>query len=154
MPGRRIRGRAGTVLFAVALLSAACNAPGVSDEHATLPLEEDTIRLGRGSARVDVVLRAAPPGALGLDTVRVRIGDVVRFIAGDALLHAVVFDGQSLAPDGRAFLENTGQLRGPPLVETGASWIVSFEDAPAGEYPFANLSQDRRGLVIVAGEPE
>lgn len=152
VPGRPSKGCLGTFLLCLALASAACDRTGVGQEHTRLPLEDDTIRLESGVARVDVVLRAVPEETPGADTVRAQTGDVVRFIAGDAKVHAIAFDAQRLEPAAREFLERTSQLRGPPLVETGVSWIVGLEDAPPGVYPFVNLSHDRPGVIIVTEE--
>lgn len=154
VPGRPTSGRPGTVFLGLALLiaSAACDAPSVQSERRTLPLEEDTIQLDAGVARVDVVLRVVPSTTPGADTVRAQTGDVVRFIAGDAKVHAVVFDASRLDPQAHEFLERTSQLRGPPLVETGVSWVISLEDAPPGAYPFVDLSHDRHGVLLVTGE--
>lgn len=137
------------MLWGLAALVLACDGIGGGSETSLLPLEDDTVRLGPGVERIDVVLRAARHEQIGPDTVRLHSGDMVRFIAGDAMTHAVVFDAAPLSAEARAFLERTGQLRGPPLVESGSAWIVSFEDAPAGVYPFNNLAQGTRGVLRV-----
>ncbi|HET9986488.1 MAG TPA: hypothetical protein VFQ38_23120 [Longimicrobiales bacterium] len=116
----------------------------------TLPLGKDTLRLGSGVAVLDVRLRQTPAGgAVEPDTVRAHPGDVVRFIAADPRGYAVAFDTAGLAPDAREFLERTGQLRGPPLVSTGATWVVSLEGAPSGTYAFHSLTADAQGLLLV-----
>lgn len=116
-----------------------------------LELGEDTIRLAPGATLHQVMLHADPGGAeMRPETVRARAGDVVRFTAADAQPHAVVFDAGRLAPPLRAFLERTGQLRGPPLISAGAAWVVSLDDAPAGAYPFACLTHGALGLLLVS----
>ena len=50
-----------------------------------------------------------------------------------------------------AFLESSGQLRGPPLLTEDASWIVSLEGAPPGDYPFRCLTHGAAGSLTVSG---
>ncbi|MBX6364118.1 MAG: hypothetical protein IRZ00_09645 [Gemmatimonadetes bacterium] len=114
-----------------------------------LPLGADTLELGPDVAVRDVRLRQTPAHAVEPETVRARPGDVVRFIAADPRGYAVAFDTAALTPEARQFLERTGQLRGPPLVATGAAWVVSLEGAPAGAYAFRSLTADARGLLLV-----
>lgn len=132
------------------MLPAACGERVDERGRTVIELEDgETVELGDGAVAVDVVLVGAGRAGALLDTVRIRPGDAVRFVAADPMLHAVAFDVSLLRTEAAAFLERTGQLRGPPLIETGASWIVSFEDAPPGAYPFADLSQGVRGVVLV-----
>ena len=54
----------------------------------------------------------------------------------------------------RDFLERTGQLASPPLLQQDARFVLSFREAPAGRYPF-HLRGNRAsgdGVVIVAVE--
>lgn len=143
--------KSGAVLFAALLLTfAACDAPTGGTE---LELDERTIQLDPGTEVHEVLLRVEDGrAALAPDTVRARPGDVIRFVATGAGGHAVVFDRGRLAPDVRAYLERTDQLRGPPLVHEGAGWIVSLEAAPAGRYPFICLPHHTRGLLRVVAE--
>ncbi|HEX7051501.1 MAG TPA: hypothetical protein VF188_14945 [Longimicrobiales bacterium] len=123
-------------------------------DTAVLELDEDTIRLDPGVALVNVVLSADPRTGIQPDTARIRAGDVVRFVTGDGVPHAVAFDRARLTPAAQRFLGRTGQLRGPPLVTTGANWVVSFEGAPPGSYPFTDLSHGFHGVVMVAAPPD
>jgi plastocyanin len=153
-PGRPWIGRPGVVLVAVLLLSAgaACERGERARvrEAEVLVLEEDTVRLAPGAAIVETRIRSSHAGStFEPDTIRARPGDVVRFVAADARNYAIAFDAGSLAPEARAYLERTGQLRGPPLLTPGATWIVSLEGAPPGLYPFACLAHGARGLLIV-----
>lgn len=153
-PGCSLRGCPGAVLLVVlALALPSCDQPGAARERRVLELEEDTIRLEPGTAVVDVLLRSDRENPLEPDTVRIRPGDVVRYVAADARPHAVAFDHGRLAPEAAAFLQRTGQLRGPPLIHPGASWVVSFRGAPPGVYPFIDLSQSAQGVIIVAAPP-
>ena len=53
-------------------------------------------------------------------------------------------------PEARAFLEKTGQLRSPPLVTNGASWVITLKDAPLGTYVFRCLNHHDTGQLTVA----
>jgi plastocyanin len=123
-----------------------------------LELAEDTIRLESGVALVDILVRSGSTAAAPFtpDTVRIQQGDVVRFTTLDRHPHAITFEVAGLTPEIATFLERTGQLRSPPLITEGGSWVISFTDAPPGAYPFIDLSQDARGLIIVEQpvEPE
>lgn len=109
----------------------------------TLPLGAHawtvTFTGGAGSERVD------PP------TTRARPGDAVRFVAGDGLTHAIVFDTTAMSADARAFLARTGQVSGPPLIAAGSEWVVSLRGAPPGDYPFHCRAHGGRGRLVVAG---
>jgi len=157
-PGCPTKGRPGVLVLAVALAAVlACaesDLPG--GEAAELEIGDETVRLEPGVQVVDVLLRFRTASAVPIepDTIRIRPGDIVRIVTGDSRPHAVVFDADRLTPDARAFLERTGQLRGPPLIQEGAAWVLSFEGAPPGAYPFVDLSQDVGGLVVVAAPPQ
>ena len=101
------------------------------------------VRLG-GVGAVDSITPA---------TVRAVPGDAVRFTVADGRPHALTFAVDSLDASARAFLDGTGQLRGPPLVNQDASWVILLEGAPPGRYPFYCRSHDASGvLTVVAGE--
>lgn len=148
-PGRPARGASAALLVVLALAPAACRRKGAEPEsRAVLELSNDTIKLERGVALVDVLVRFNTP--LAPDTARVKQGDVVRFVTGDARPHAIAFEADRLTPESMAFLERTDQLRGPPLIAEGSSWVVSLADAPPGIYSFVDLSQDARGAIVVS----
>jgi plastocyanin len=81
--------------------------------------------------------------------VELRVGDIIRFETRDGGGHAIAFDGVALATRARVWLEHTGQLRSPPLVAAGNAWVVSFEEAPPGDYPFQCVTHGGRGTVRV-----
>ena len=83
------------------------------------------------------------------DSIVAHPGDVVRFTAGDGATHALAFDGASLAAEARTFLERTSQMRSPPLITEGATWIISLADAPAGTYRFRCLTHNAAGALTV-----
>ena len=150
--GRSLRGRPVAFLAAAALCVCGCDkVPGVGDGPPVLELADDTIQLERGTALIELRIHAIGDSA-GIRPAESRAapGDVVRFTAADEMTHAIAFDEAGLAADAKAFLEGTGQLRSPPLVESGTSWVVSLEGAPPGEYPFLCLSHEHRGRLTVA----
>jgi plastocyanin len=150
-PGPSIRERPGAIFILLALALLGCGREEGPEKRAVLELAEDTIRLERGVTLNDVLVRSgtAQSTAFEPDTIRINAGDVVRFITADRHPHAIAFEATQLAPALEEFLRRTSQLRGPPLITEGASWIVSFADAPAGTYPFIDLSQNARGAIIV-----
>ncbi len=158
-PGRSRLGRPGASLLPVLLLGAALAACG-GERHGPaaarhrLPLGSDTLDLGADVTVHEVRLGGEPSGpGIHPDTVTARPGDVLRFVAADARGYAIAFGDTSLPAAARAFLERTRQLRGPPLITTGASWVVTLKDAPAGAYPFRSLTRDAAGLVLVQPAP-
>ncbi|HEX6938998.1 MAG TPA: hypothetical protein VF158_06260 [Longimicrobiales bacterium] len=149
--GRSRVGRPDAVFaLLLALAAPACESPALGERGEVLELDGDTVRLAPGVAVADVLLRAGAPDAVEPETIRIRSGDVVRFTAADARVHAVAFERARLAPAAVAFLDSTAQLRSPPLLTRGARWIVSFEGAPAGSYPFVDTATGARGTVAVA----
>lgn len=154
-PGLSRMGRPGAFFILLALLAMACGRDETPESRALLELAEDTIQLERGVALAEILVRSGATNAAAFepDTIRIRTGDVVRFITADRHPHAITFDATQLAPVAEEFLRRTSQLRGPPLITEGSSWIVSFKDAPPGLYPFIDLSQDRRGAVIILALP-
>lgn len=76
----------------------------------------------------------------------------VQFMTADGRVHTVAFELDSLAPAAAAFLRDRGQERSPPLVERETRFLVNFQDAPAGRYPFVveGNGAATRGAVVVA----
>lgn len=156
-PGRSLAGRPGAFLLPllVAAALAACGRErhGAATRH-RLPLGADTIDLGADVTVHEVRLGGDVAGpAIHPESISARVGDVVRFVAADARGYAVAFGDSTLPAAARQFLERTRQLRGPPLISTGASWVVSLKDAPPGRYPFRSLTRDAAGLVVVQPGP-
>jgi hypothetical protein len=87
------------------------------------------------------------------DSVVVRAGDWVDFELGDGSPRLVAFALDSMAPENRRFLEEAGARSSPPLVAAGSHWVVSFQEAPPGPYPFLvqGARADVRGVIFVAG---
>jgi plastocyanin len=136
------------VLFC-ALLSGCEKGALVGDQKdRTLELLGDTIDLPAGVDLHDVLVRT---GAQYKDfdppQVQAKPGDYLRFTTGDSRTHAIVFEVTD--PQLRSFLESKTQLRSPPLVSKGTSWVVALQDAPAGTYGFRCLVHNDRGQLIV-----
>lgn len=128
--------------------AAACEAPPIPDRGEVIELDSGSVRLEPGVAVVDVELGGE--SVLAPDTTRIQVGDVVRFTAADSRAHTVAFERDRLPPAAAAFLDSTAQLRSPPLLTTGSQWIISFEGAPPGAYPFADIATGAQGVVFVA----
>ncbi len=81
----------------------------------------------------------------------VRAGGRVVFRTADHRLHTVEFSPDGMAPDAFRFLEGSGQLRSPPLLERGTEYTVTFDGAPAGFYPFHVVGPGTRveGAIVV-----
>lgn len=62
----------------------------------------------------------------------------MQFAPVDRRVHAIVFRGDSLSAPAGEFLERTGQAASPPLMDPASRFVVSFEDAPPGAYPFTS----------------
>jgi plastocyanin len=87
------------------------------------------------------------PGSLD-----VRPGDWVEFRTADRRVHAVRFVLDSLPTAAADFLRASSQESSPPLVEAEARFLVSFQGAPVGRYPFvvAGNGTEARGAIVVA----
>jgi plastocyanin len=70
--------------------------------------------------------------------IRILPGDLVQFVTLDHRVHRVVFGAEALTPESSTFLRETGQDASPPLLERGSRFVVFFEKAPSGLYPFVS----------------
>jgi plastocyanin len=128
------------------LLSSCRDAP-LRDE--TLDIGGDTIRLAPGVRVHDIRIRARTGAEFEPDSVQARAADVLRFQTADARTHVIAFQDSILPAAARNWLAAKSQLRSPPLVVEGATWIVSLENAPAGTYTFQCVTHGVSGRVIV-----
>ncbi len=143
-PGRAAM-RSGVLFFGLLLIG--CEAVETSP---TVRLDTAEVQLERGTALHDVTVG----GAGAVDSIApVRIaaatGDAIRFTIEDHRTHAIAFDVDRIEPTIRQYLEDTNQLRGPPLVNRGGAWVVVLEGAPPGRYPFLCRSHGAHGLIVV-----
>ena len=146
-PVRQFR-RAGALSFVVMI--AACERAPDDAGPRVLELAHDTIQLADGVSLIDVTAQREQGGDFDPARVEAKTGDVVRFTAGDAGGHAIVFDGAALTAEAREYLERTGQLRSPPLIASGSAWVITLDGAPAGEYPFRCSTHNGSGRLTVA----
>jgi plastocyanin len=148
-PGRASRAR--PVFFLAAfLLWAGCNQRPPESRSLTVRLDSGTIALPPGAHAHRVRIEGGTDAEeLSPAELRAHPGDVVLFIAGNALTHAIAFDTAAMEPGPRAFLARTEQVSGPPLVSEGSEWVVNLQDAPPGDYPFLCLAHGGRGRLTV-----
>lgn len=147
-PVRR-SGRAGVCIFLVLLAACDRAEPGSDAGPRVLELTHDTIHLEAGSRLVEVRVRRSDEGDFEPLRVQAAPGDYVRFIATDRGGHAIVFTSHGLEPDARDFLEQSGQLRSPPLITEDASWVITLVGAPTGRYPFHCTTHNAAGVLMV-----
>jgi hypothetical protein len=101
-----------------------------------------TIRIAGGDVEVpDPIVDSIP------------IGAYVQFVSADWFIHEVAFEGDSLAAEGRAFLERTDQMASPPIIHRDGRYVVWFAGAPSGRYPYLLQGNGRpgRGAIVVIG---
>jgi plastocyanin len=141
---------------AVLVLATGCDrvreSVGGDEGPRVLELSHDTIRLAEGVRLHDVVVRRTAQGDFEPATVQARVGDVIRFTADDNGGHALAFDGAALTPEARAWIEGSSQVRSPPLITTGAAWVITLDGAPAGDYPFRCTTHDVAGRLTVGAQ--
>jgi hypothetical protein len=81
----------------------------------------------------------------------IETGAYLEFLTRDRQVRVVSFLLDELAPAQATFLRTTGQDRSPPLVELDSRFVVSFDGAPPGRYPFIveGSGAPARGAVSV-----
>jgi len=115
-----------------------CGSPS-DDPSAASAEEREALGLRAGAELHKVTLggRGAEEHAVPTRVVA-EPGDAVEFRTVDHRVHTVAFAPDSLSEESRAFLGSTGQLASQPLVSRGSRFIVRFQDAPPGRYPFVS----------------
>jgi plastocyanin len=92
----------------------------------------------------------ADPAAVSIEP-----GAHVEFVTTDWLIHEVIFERDSVAEPAWLFLERTDQTASPPLIDKESRYVLSFERAPLGRYPYRLEGNGRPGRgVIVVAEPQ
>jgi len=138
------------VFGATVLLVASCDPPPDPDTQPDevlqaelgLTLKDQVYRVmltGGATERADPVAISIEPGAY------------VEFVTTDWLIHEVIFEADSLAGERWFFLERTDQTASPPLINRESRYVLSFEGAPPGRYPYSIEGNGRpsRGVIIV-----
>lgn len=100
------------------------------DPHSEIAAVAQVIQLSGGRDVEHIV----PPH------VEIETGEWVQFVTLDRRVHTLSFLPDSLSPEAFAYLADTGQLEGPPLLERGSRFLVDFRDAPSGRYVFSSES--------------
>ena len=143
-------GRPG-LLFGLLLVLGCGNQDGAAPRD-VVRLDDGDVTLPEGARRHDVAFEGV--GAqqeVTPSTVAANPGDAVAFTAVDRVTHSVAFLADRLDSAQVAFLEQGGQMRGPPLLSEGSSWIVSLNGAPPGDYVFACTMHGGQGVIRVGG---
>jgi plastocyanin len=145
--------RVALVLSALAILGAGCRR--ADDTLQPDALLRDSLGLGDDDRVHRVALGSADnQEVIQPPQVTVRPGDYVEFVTQDRRVHALAFTLDGLPPGAAEFLVGSGQQSSPPLVETGTRFVVSFEAAPLGTYPYVVTGNGTggRGTIVVAEE--
>jgi plastocyanin len=138
------------ILAAWALALPACS--GGSD---TSLRPDSLLRAELGLTDADQVHRVAISGGsqetLSALSVEIAPGAWVEFVTLDWRVHEIRFESDSLPPEARAFLERTDQVASHPLLTKDERFVLSFEGAPDGRYPFVveGNGAPARGVVVV-----
>lgn len=78
--------------------------------------------------------------------IRIRRGDVVRFVMTGALPESVAFDTVGLPPDLAGFVRERNLASGVLLLSPGQVYEVRFSGAPEGRYPFYSVPRAQEGM--------
>ena len=101
-----------------------------TDLHSEIAAAAQVVQLSGGRDVEHVV----PPH------LEIELGEWVQFVSLDRRVHTVSFVPDSLSPEALGYLDDTGQLEGPPLLALGSRFLVDFRVAPAGRYVFSSTS--------------
>jgi len=140
-PARSLAERAGALVLALTAVAACESAPG-TQQRATLQVGDTTIDLGGIVTVHDVSVAQMTRGDFDPPSVTAHPGDVLHFQTVDMRTHALAFDEDLLQPEVRTALAQKQQLRSPPLVTEGTSWIVSLDGVPPGTYRITCLTHN------------
>jgi plastocyanin len=145
-PARPLKGCVGAFVLLVCLSS--CERTPFKRAE-SLDVGGDTIQLAPGVEVHDVQVRNSTDSDFAPASVDARSGDVVRFTTTDSRTHLIEFDEASLPGNALSLFQSKTQLRSPPLLVQGATWVVSLENAPAGTYTFLCSTHNARGTLTV-----
>jgi plastocyanin len=144
-----LRARRPGLLLCV-VLALGCNQDGGAAPRDVVRLDEREVELPAGARRHDVQLHGVGASEeVDPASVDANVGDAIAFNAADGITHSVVFLADRLDSAQVTFLEQSGQMRGPPLLTEGGSWIVSLDGAPPGDYAFACAMHGGQGVIHV-----
>ena len=129
--------------------------PGCSGGSDTSLRPDSLLRAELGLTDADQVHRVAISGGLretlSAPSVEIAPGAWVEFVTLDWWVHEIRFEADSLPREARAFMERTDQVASQPLVTKDERFVLSFEGAPDGRYPFVveGSGAPARGVVVV-----
>jgi hypothetical protein len=152
---RGFRTRAAVLIAALLLPLGACGEEA-GNPHPPDALLQDSLGLS-GDDRVHRLVLGTRGGADFVEPLEVAVepGAYVEFFSEDRRVRTVAFLLDSLSADQAEFLRAGGQDRSPPLLELESRFLVTFEDAPLGRYPFVVEGNERPiyGTVVVGPGP-
>jgi plastocyanin len=139
------------VVAAAAALAAGCQEPPDPSLQPDAVLQAE-LGLTPGDRVHRVRLTGGEVERTDPDVITIHPGAFVEFVTTDWFVHEVVFEVDSLAAGQRAFLERTEQVVSPPLIERDSRYVLTFEGAPPGRYPYRLEGNGRagRGAIFVA----
>lgn len=145
------RSRLAGVLVLAGLLGVAACRPAESELPPDRRLQAE-LGLGPTDRVHPVVLFGGATGRAEPAEVLVAPGDYLEFTTGDAWIHEILFEIDSLATGALSFMTALDQMASPPMVSRGSRFVVSFVDAPAGRYPYRVEGNGPvvHGVVVVA----
>ncbi len=144
------RARARRALAALALLgSVACDAP--PDLQPDAELQRAYGLTPRDRVHVVALEHVPPVERVSPVETSLRIGDWVVFQAADGFGRRVLFELDSLSAEALDWVTAHEIEAGPPLLTVGVRWVISFDGAPEGRYPFRveGSAQPARGALNV-----
>jgi plastocyanin len=101
-----------------------------------------------------VMLTGGPTERADPVAISIEPGSYVEFVTTDWLIHEVIFEAESLAGEQWSFLERTDQIASPPLINRESRYVLSFEGAPLGRYPYSIEGNGGTGSgVIIVADP-
>jgi len=138
-----------------ALLAWAVLLPGCAGEPEPSLRPDSLLRAELGLGDSDPVYRVSITGGvqeqISPASVELPPGAWLEFVTTDWRVHEVRFEADSLPEAGRTFLESSGQMASPPLVNLDQRFVVTFAGAPEARYPFVVEGNGAavRGVVVV-----
>jgi hypothetical protein len=134
---------------AVLLALVGCDAPAHLQPG---PVLRDSLGLtSRDRVHTITLTERAGRSYIAPASVEVRVGDWIDMRSGDGFVRTVRFELDSLAAEARAWVGAEGIEASPPLLARGARWVLLFDEAPTGRYPFRveGPAEPARGVLVV-----
>jgi plastocyanin len=140
-------------LFLLAALLAVVSCEPLPDPD-TMPDEVLQAELGLtiGDRVHRVALTGGPSEHPDPVAISIEPGSIVEFVTTDWFIHEVIFEADSLEQKQWSYLERTDQTASPPLINRDSRYVLTFDGAPPGRYPYRleGNGGSGRGVIIVA----